>query len=150
MEDKRKVGTNPTWETARAVGISLVAVVTDTPGPMAAHQTIGVGRACARVDTLLVCTGEVLRTLLVHGALRPPAHLVRVAQVAGGTVAAGPVVPGLAQRLRPALLELARVLTLSPDACLGQRTFEIAVAAGYNRQGKKHALGNMTRKKTVL
>ena len=71
-----------------------------------------------------------LGTVRVSETLGLPAHHVGVAPVAGRAHAAGLVVAHLAQGLHAALLVRARVLALALDTGLGQRTLEIALAAG--------------------
>ena len=96
---------------------------------MIAHNAVGIGRARARIHTLLVAAGEHLGAVVVHGALGPAAGGVGVAQEPGRTDAAGLVVLGLADRLGAALLVYAGVLAGPRYAGLRQRTFKVAVAA---------------------
>ena len=99
------------------VRIASVPVVTLTPVPVRADNTLGIDRAVARIDTVLVPTGEHLRTLLVHDTLGPHAGDVGVGvrPVPLGTVAPGPVVSALAQSVNSALGEATGQDTVSVD-----------------------------------
>ena len=87
------------------VRIASVPIVALTPVPVRADNTLGIDRAVARIDTVLIPAGQHLGTLIVHHTLGPDAGDVGVGvrPVPLWTVAPGPVVPTLTQSVHSAL-----------------------------------------------
>ena len=82
---------------------------------MGPHNALSIDSTVTRVHTVLISTGQNLRTFLVHHTLRLGADNVGVSSVARRTVTASPVVSALTESLPATLSETTGEDTVSVD-----------------------------------
>ena len=90
--------------------------------------TLGVGRAVARIATVLFATGQSARTIFVDQTFRLATSAVRIAFVTFGTETLSSVDVDATQSVRAARFENAGILTLAVDASFGRRAVGIGPA----------------------
>ena len=97
---------------------------------MGPHNALSVHSAVTGVDTVLVSTGQNLGAFFIYDTLRLGAGNIRVSPVAGGAVAAGPVVSALTESVAAALGEAAGEDTVPVDTLVGQRALQVTLTPG--------------------
>ena len=97
---------------------------------MGPHNALGIDSTVTRVHTVLISTGQNLRTFLVHHTLRLGADNVGVSSVARRTVTPGAVVSTLTESISTALGEAAGLHTVPVDTLVGQRTLQVTLTPG--------------------
>ena len=97
---------------------------------MGPHNALSVDSTVTGVDTVLISTGQNLRTLLVHHALRLGADYVGVSSVARRTVTAGPVVSALTESLPATLSEATGEDTVPVDTLVSEGTLQVTATPG--------------------
>ena len=112
------------------VRIASVPIVTLTPVPVRADNTLSIDCTITRINTVLIPTGQHLGTLLVHDTLGPDAGDVGVGvgPVPLRAVAPRPVVPALTQSINTALSQTTGQDTVSVDTFVCQRTLQVTLA----------------------
>ena len=121
-----------------AFDVGVAEVVRDAVADAAVVPglALGVGRAVAGVDALLVLALEVVGAVLVDEALVPLALVVGVAPVAVEARADGVVRVDAALGVGAAVQVAARVLALAVVAGLREGALVVALAAGWNGRGR--------------
>lgn len=124
------------------IRIASVPIVTLTPVPVRADNTLSIDCTITRINTVLIPTGQHLGTLLVHDTLGPDAGDVGVGvgPVPLRAVAPRPVVPALTQSINTALSQTTGQDTVSVDTFVCQRTLQVTLATRFYTCGVGVAL----------
>ena len=119
-----------TWVAASVVGVSSEPNVALAPSPVGPHNALSVHSAVTGVDTVLVSTGQNLGAFFIYDTLRLGAGNIRVSPVAGGAVAAGPVVSALTESSSATLGETAGIYTVPVDTLVSEGTLQVTGTPG--------------------
>lgn len=111
------------------IGVSCEASATSAVPTVIASTAISIGSTITWINTLLIPAGQVVRTVRIDQALVGSTMSIGVSFMVWQTVAVGSVVLWFAYCIDTTGFVKARILTLSLDAGLVQRTFIVTLAA---------------------
>ncbi len=144
MKKASKTALELTLSAAFEVGVSGVPRSARADPPVVPGGAVGVCGAVARVHALLLPAGQPVRAVVVEDALVGPAggEGIGVGAVVLQAAAEGAVGGGLAEGVRPARLEAARVLAVALDASLVVGALVVAAAAGCVSKTERNKISN--------